>query len=51
MVWSNRFEIVGSSFQNEALRFGELGQKAPKVDLSNYLVQVQRRCDAPVILI
>jgi hypothetical protein len=41
MVWSNRFEIVGSSFQNEALRFGELGQKAPNVDLSNYLVQVQ----------
>ena len=41
MVWSNRFEIVGSSFQNEALRFGELGPKAPNVDLSNYLVQVQ----------
>jgi len=41
MVWSNRFEIVGSSFQNEALRLGELGPKAPNVDLSNYLVQVQ----------
>ena len=40
-VWSNRFEIVGSSFQNEALRLGELGPKAPNVDLSNYLVQVQ----------
>jgi hypothetical protein len=40
-VWSNRFEIAGSSFQNEALRFGELGQKAPNVDLSSYLVQVQ----------
>ena len=40
-VWSNRFEIVGSSFQNEALRFGELGQRAPNVDLSSYLVQVQ----------
>src|SRR5262245_4387 len=41
-VWSNRFEIAGSSFQNEALRFAELGQKAPNVDLSSYLVQVQR---------
>src|SRR5262249_38472646 len=39
--WSNRFEIVGSSFQNEALRFSELGQRAPNVDLSNYLVQFQ----------
>ncbi len=40
-VWSNRFEMAGSSFQNEALRFGELGQRAPNVDLSSYLVQVQ----------
>src|SRR5262245_21553424 len=39
--WSNRFEIVGSSFQNEALRFSELGRRAPNVDLSSYLVQVQ----------
>ena len=38
---SNRFEIAGSSFQNEALRFGELGQRAPNVDLTSYLVQVQ----------
>jgi len=41
LVWSNRFEMAGSSFQNEALRFGELGQKAPNVDLSSYLLQVQ----------
>lgn len=40
-VWSNRFEMAGSSFQSEALRFGELGQRAPNVDLSSYLVQVQ----------
>ena len=39
--WSNRFEIAGTSFRNEALRFGELGQEAPHVDLSSYLVQVQ----------
>lgn len=41
LTWSNRFEMAGSSFQNEALRFGELGQRAPNVDLSSYLVQVQ----------
>jgi hypothetical protein len=41
LVWSNRFEMSGSSFQNEALRFGELGQKAPNVDLSSYQIQVQ----------
>lgn len=41
LTWSNRFEIAGSSFQNEALRFGELGQRAPNVDLSSYMVQVQ----------
>ncbi|MGH9752823.1 MAG: hypothetical protein ACREA2_08560 [Blastocatellia bacterium] len=40
-VWSNQFEMIGSSFQSEALRFGELGQRAPNVDLSSYLVQVQ----------
>jgi hypothetical protein len=40
-VWSNRFEMAGSTFQNEALRFGELGQKAANVDLSSYLIQVQ----------
>jgi hypothetical protein len=42
MTWSNRFEMSGSSFQNEALRFGELGQKAPNVDLSSYQIQVQQ---------
>ncbi len=41
-VWSNRFEMAGSTFINEALRFGELGREAPNVDLSSYLVQVQR---------
>ncbi len=39
--WSNRFEIAATSFQNEALRFGELGEEAPNVDLSSYLVQIQ----------
>jgi len=35
------FDFAGSSFQQEALRFGVLGEKAPKVDLSSYLIQFQ----------
>ena len=34
--------VVGVSYQNEALRFSEKGDEAPKVDLSSYLVQIQR---------
>ena len=33
------FDFAGSTFQAEALRFGTLGNKAPQVDLSSYLVQ------------
>ena len=36
-----QFNIVGSSFQKEALRFGALGADAPQVDLSSYLMQFQ----------
>ena len=36
-----QFDIVGSSFQKEALRFGALGAAAPQVDLSSYLMQFQ----------
>ncbi len=36
-----QFDVVGSSFRNEALRFGLLGQDAPLVDLSNYQMQFQ----------
>jgi hypothetical protein len=36
-----QFDLVGSSFQKEALRFSDLGDKAPKVDLSSYLMQFQ----------
>ena len=35
------FDFAGSSFQQEALRFGTLGEAAPKVDLSSYLFQFQ----------
>ncbi len=36
-----QFDIVGSSYQKEALRFAERGAKAPQVDLSSYLMQFQ----------
>jgi hypothetical protein len=36
-----QFDLVGSSFQKEALRFAELGATAPKVDMSSYLTQFQ----------
>ncbi len=37
-----QFDIVGSSFRNEALRFGDLQGRAPKIDLSSYLMQFQQ---------
>ncbi|MDQ3820658.1 MAG: hypothetical protein M3362_23655, partial [Acidobacteriota bacterium] len=37
----NQFDLAGSTFQNEALRFGDLGRNAPQVDLSSYLMQYQ----------
>lgn len=36
---TNQFNFAGSSYQQEALRFGELGFKAPRIDLSSYLIQ------------
>jgi hypothetical protein len=35
------FDFAGSTFQPEALRFGSLGNEAPQIDLSSYLVQLQ----------
>jgi hypothetical protein len=37
----SNYEIVGSSFRNEALRFGDLQSRAPRIDLSSYLMQFQ----------
>ncbi len=37
----SKFDIVGSSFQKEALRFGELGNAAPQIDLTSYQFQTQ----------
>ena len=39
--FANAIRFRGHSFQQEALRFGELGDRAPKVDLSSYLMQFQ----------
>ena len=35
------FDVVGSSFQGQALRFDTMGNAAPNIDLSNYLMQFQ----------
>jgi hypothetical protein len=37
--YQSQFEVAGSSFQQEALRFGQLGREAPRLDLSSYLMQ------------
>jgi hypothetical protein len=34
--------FIGTSYRPEALRFGQLGSDAPKVDLSTYVVQYQQ---------
>src|SRR5499426_3623405 len=36
-----QFDLAGSSFQKEALRFSNLGDNAPNVDLTSYLMQFQ----------
>lgn len=36
-----QFDFAGSSFQQEALRFGTLGDGAPQIDLASYLMQFQ----------
>ena len=38
----NQFDFAGSSFQQEALRFGELGENAPRIDLSSYLITLEK---------
>src|SRR5688572_8503000 len=37
----SQFDFVGVSYQREALRFGEQGDDAPQIDLSNYSMQLQ----------
>ena len=38
LMLQNQFEIVGTSYQNEALRFSQMGTEAPLVDLPSYLM-------------
>ncbi|NNE98616.1 MAG: hypothetical protein HKN25_06315 [Pyrinomonadaceae bacterium] len=40
--FSNQFDLAGSSFRQEALRFGELQNKAPRIDLSSYIVELSK---------
>lgn len=35
----SQFDVVGSSHRPEALRYGILGDKAPRIDLSSYLMR------------
>ncbi len=35
------FDFAGSSFKEKTLQFGTLGEKAPDVDLSSYLINLQ----------
>lgn len=37
----NQFDVVGASYQREALRFAEKGEDAPQIDLSSYQIQMQ----------
>lgn len=39
---SNKFDFTGVSFRRNALRFGELEERAPKIDLANYLVEFDK---------
>lgn len=41
LVSNIRFDFVGTSYQQAALRFGELSNNAPHIDLSSYLMQFQ----------
>lgn len=41
-TFSNQFDFAGSSFQQESLRFGELGEKAPQIDLSSYQMELSK---------
>jgi hypothetical protein len=36
-----QFDVTGSSYQREALRFGVMGVEAPEVDLSSYNLQLK----------
>ncbi len=39
--FQTQFDFVGTSFREKALRYGELGDEAPQIDLSSFLMQFQ----------
>lgn len=39
MGYQSQFDVAGSSFQQEALRFSQLAGNAPRIDLASYLMQ------------
>ena len=39
---TNQAGLVGTSRVNEALRFGELGSKAPQLDLASYIIKLEK---------
>ncbi len=39
-TFASRFDLVGVSFRQNALRFGELQDRAPVIDLSGYLLEL-----------
>jgi hypothetical protein len=41
LTMQSQYDLVGSSFQQEALRFGTLAGRAPQIDLASYLMQFQ----------
>lgn len=42
-VFSNKFDLVGVAARQNALRFGELQNEAPMIDLSSYLIELTRK--------
>lgn len=42
LVLRTQTNITGVTYVNEALRFGEKGDRAPQVDLSSYKIDIQR---------
>ncbi len=40
--FGSQFDLAGSSFQQEALRFGELKEEAPQIDLSSFLIELSK---------
>lgn len=41
-TFGGKFDFAGSSRKNEALRFNELGNRAPSIDLSGYQMQIEK---------